>query len=70
MQPGERLSTRGRRLDLLAVHMAGFDPEAPRARERLEAELGADLTTLLVAALAQGSAAGPLARRRLAAAAA
>lgn len=50
--------------------MAGLDPEAPRARQRLEAELGGDLTTLLVAALAQGSAADPLARRRLAAAAA
>ena len=64
MHEGPRLPQRDRGLDLLAVHIAGFDPDTRRARERLEAELGGDLATLLVAALSRRSAPGPLARTR------
>lgn len=70
MQEGPRLSERDRRLDVLAAHIAGFDRDAPSARERLEAELGGDLTRLLVAALARRYAPAPLARARLVAVAA
>jgi hypothetical protein len=70
MERGPNVSQRDRRLDLLAAHMAGFDPDAPRARDRLEEELGTGLTTLLVAALSRRSAPVPLARTRLVAAAA
>lgn len=70
MHEGPRLSQRDRRLDLLAAHIAGFDPDTPRARERLEDELGSDLARLLVAALSRRSAPGPLARTQLVAVAA
>lgn len=70
MHMGQSLSPRDRRLDLLAAHIAGFDPDAPRARERLEGAIGVDLTRLLVAALSPRSAPGPLARTQLVAVAA
>jgi ParB-like chromosome segregation protein Spo0J len=41
-----------RRAGLLALHLASLDPEAGHARERLEAELGSELTRKLVFALA------------------
>jgi hypothetical protein len=64
------MSRRDRRLDLLAAHLAGFDPETERARDRLEDEIGSDLATLLVAALSRKSAPFPLARAQLVAVAA
>jgi hypothetical protein len=41
-----------RRAGLLAAHIQSFDPESLQARERLEAELGTELTHKLVFALA------------------
>jgi hypothetical protein len=41
-----------RRAALLAVHLESLDPEAVPARQRLEAELGSELTRKLVFALA------------------
>ena len=38
-------------LDLLAAHCAALDPEAPTARERLDALLGVELAAKLVFAL-------------------
>ena len=43
------LTHRGARL--LAAHLESFDPEAVQARERLELQLGAELTRKLVFAL-------------------
>jgi hypothetical protein len=43
------LTHRGARL--LAAHLESLDPEAPQARERLEVELGDELTRKLVFAL-------------------
>jgi hypothetical protein len=40
-----------RGLELLAVHCAALDPEAPTARERLDAVLGCELARKLVFAL-------------------
>jgi hypothetical protein len=45
----------GRGLALLAAHCASLDPDAPSARDRLEAELGAELAQKLVVALSTGS---------------
>jgi hypothetical protein len=56
------MTQRERGLDLIAVHLAGLDPDAERARDRLEKTLGADLATLLVAALSKRSVSPPLAR--------
>jgi hypothetical protein len=42
---------RGARLGLLAQHLESLSPEAVSARERLEAELGSELTRKLVFAL-------------------
>lgn len=39
---------------LLAAHLESLDPEAVPARERLEAELGSELTRKLLFALAPG----------------
>jgi hypothetical protein len=41
-----------RRAGLLAVHLESLNPEGLQARERLEAELGTELTRKLVFALA------------------
>jgi hypothetical protein len=41
-----------RRAGLLVLHLESLDPEAGQARERLEAELGPELTRKLVFALA------------------
>jgi hypothetical protein len=41
-----------RRAGLLALHLESLNPEAVPARERLEAELGSELTRKLVFALA------------------
>jgi len=40
-----------RGLDLLVAHCASLDPEAPSARDRLEAAVGAELAGKLVFAL-------------------
>jgi len=40
---------------LLAAHCASLDPDAPSARERLEATLGPELARKLVFALAAGA---------------
>jgi len=40
-----------RRAELLAIHLESFNPDAVQARERLEAELGSELTRKLVFAL-------------------
>ena len=40
-----------RGLDLLSAHLVSLDPDAPTARERLDAELGAALAAFLVEAL-------------------
>jgi len=69
MKMSGRLPQKQSGLDLLAVHMAGLDPEAHRARERLEDAIGPDLATLLVAALGGRSNRAPLARPLAAAAA-
>jgi hypothetical protein len=42
---------RKRGLQLLEAHIRSFDPEAPTARERLEAELGESFTSELLARL-------------------
>jgi hypothetical protein len=39
---------------LLIAHLESFDPERPSARERLDAELGAELAHKLVFALTSG----------------
>jgi hypothetical protein len=57
-----RLTQRERGLDLIAVHLAGLDPDVERARDRLEDAIGSDLATLLVAALSKRSVSRPLAR--------
>jgi hypothetical protein len=57
-----RLTQREKGLDLVAVHLAGLDPDVERARDRLEDAIGSDLTTLLLAALGKRSASHPLAR--------
>jgi hypothetical protein len=41
----------GRGIELLAVHCTGLDPDAPSARDRLDAALGAELARKLVFAL-------------------
>ncbi|MFL5911217.1 MAG: hypothetical protein ACJ768_11675 [Gaiellaceae bacterium] len=64
-----RLTQRERGLDRIAVHLAGLDPDAERARDRLERAIGSDLATLLVAALSTRSVSHPLARRATAVAA-
>jgi hypothetical protein len=69
MDPAGRLSQRELALDLLAVHMAGLDPDTERARDRLGEAIGPDLATLLVAALSRRSIRVPLARPLAAAAA-
>lgn len=56
------LTQRERGLDLIAVHLAGLDPDGERARDRLELAIGSDLATLLVAALSKRSVIRPLAR--------
>jgi hypothetical protein len=56
------LTQRERGLDLIAVHLAGLDPDGERARDRLELAIGSDLATLLVAALSKPSVIRPLAR--------
>jgi hypothetical protein len=40
-----------RGLDLLSAHLVSLDPDAPTARDRLDAQVGADLAAFLVAAL-------------------
>jgi len=40
-----------RGLDLLSAHLVSLDPDAPTARDRLDAEVGPDLAAFLVAAL-------------------
>jgi len=63
MEPN--VSHRDVRLDLIAAHLEAFEPDAGRARERLEHEIGEDLARLLVAALSGRSTrvcpAGPVA---------
>ena len=49
-------------LDLIAAHLEAFEPDAGRARDRLEHEIGRDLAMLLVAALSRGSTRVPPAR--------
>jgi hypothetical protein len=48
-------SPRRRGLELLAAHCASLDPDAPSARERLDAALGAELAKKLVFALSRAS---------------
>jgi hypothetical protein len=48
----EAIQRNPRRAGLLAAHLESFNPEAVQARERLEAELGSELTRKLVFALA------------------
>ena len=57
-----RLTQREEGLDLIAVHLAGLDPDVERARDRLEDAIGSDLAMLLVAALSKRSVSHPLAR--------
>jgi hypothetical protein len=57
------------RNDLVAAHLAALDPDAVRARDRLDRAIGPDLATLLVAALSRRSVHAPLGRPRAAAAA-
>lgn len=64
------MSHRDVRLDLIAAHLEAFEPDAGRARERLEHEIGKDLARLLVAALSRGSVRVPPAARPSAAVAA
>ena len=45
----------GRGLALLAAHCSSLEPDAPSARERLDALLGAELARKLVFALSSGS---------------
>jgi hypothetical protein len=45
--------TRG--LDLLLAHVRSLDPDAPTARERLDAALGPELARKLVFALSAGA---------------
>jgi hypothetical protein len=45
--------TRG--LELLLVHVQSLDPDAPTARERLDAALGPELARKLVFALSAGA---------------
>jgi len=45
----------GRGLALLVAHCASLDPDAPSARERLEALLGSELAGRLVTALSRGA---------------
>jgi hypothetical protein len=61
MEQASRVTQREVGLDRLVVHLACLDPDTERARDRLERELGADLATLLVAALSR-SVTIPLAR--------
>jgi len=63
------VSRRDAGLELIAAHLSAFDPDAERARERLEREIGAGLATLLVDALSRRST-RVAAERLLAAAAA
>lgn len=65
-----RSSPRGRRLDLLAAHIAALDPDTERARRRLDHAIGESLAALLVPALARGRGPVTLGRARIAAAAA
>jgi hypothetical protein len=57
-----RVSQREAGLGLLSAHLAAFDPDSVRARDRLDAAIGPDLATLLVAALSRRSVAPPLRR--------
>jgi hypothetical protein len=45
----------GRGLALLAAHCSSLDPDAPTARDRLEALLGTEFAQKLVVALSSGS---------------
>lgn len=63
------LTQREKGLDLIAVHLAGLDSDAERARDRLEHAIGPDLATLLVAALSRRSVGNLLARSATAVAA-
>ena len=56
------LTQREKGLDLIAAHLAGLDSDVEPARHRLEHAIGADLATLLVAALSKRSVSHPLAR--------
>jgi len=47
-------SPRRRGLALLAVHCASLDPDAPSARDRLDAALGIELAQKLVFVLSAG----------------
>jgi hypothetical protein len=49
------LTQREKGLDLIAAHLAGLDSDVEPARHRLEHAIGADLATLLVAALSKRS---------------
>jgi len=49
------LTQREKGLDLIAAHLAGLDSDVDRARDRLADAIGADLATLLVAALSKRS---------------
>jgi hypothetical protein len=44
-----------RGLGLLMAHLSGLDPDAPTARERLDAVLGPKLAHMLVFALSAGA---------------
>jgi hypothetical protein len=55
-----------RGLALLAAHCASLDPDAPRARDRLEELLGPDLARKLVFALSSGAVSGNGSRSDLA----
>ena len=44
-----------RGMSLLVAHCASFDPDAPTARDRLDAALGPELARKLVSALAAGA---------------
>jgi hypothetical protein len=48
----------GRGLALLTTHVLSLDPDAPSARERLAAAIGAELADKLVNALSSGLRSG------------
>lgn len=54
-----------RGIELLVAHCASLDPDAPTARERLEAAIGPELARTLVSALAAGSTESERARGAL-----
>jgi hypothetical protein len=61
MELAARMTQREVGLDRLAAHLTALDPDTDPARARLERKIGADLATLLVAALSR-SVTSPLAR--------